>query len=314
MNVKSLPLGIIGVALAVAGLVGYSLAPDQLWLATLCEILALLCLSASAWMHLETLKNFSTRRSARMGAHSLLLVLLVCGILAIVNFLGARHSYRWDFSENQNFSLDPQTYRVIRGLSRDVKVTVFTREKDPGYQSYKERLDSYRQASPRITVEYVDPERKPQVALSYGITRTDTAIFESGSQTVRITSPSEVELTGALIRVAKDTKKRIVFLEGHGERSLDDKERLGFALVKEALTKQGYDVGTVSLFQTTTVPENTAVLVLAGPRRSITQEEQDRIRTYVDQGGHLLALIDPDSQTELNPMLNHWGLGLGEGV
>ena len=314
MTVKTIPFGVMGIALALAGLVGFSLAPDALWLVTLCEGLALLCLIAFVVVHFETLKTFSARRSTRMGASSLVVVLLVVGILAIVNFLAARHSFRWDFSENQNFTLAPQTYRILRSLAHDVKVTVFTREKDPGFQSYKERLDSYRQATPKITVEFVDPERHPKVAQSYGITRTDTAIFESGNQTIRVTSPSEVELTGALLRVSKESKKRILFLEGHGERGLEDKERTGYSLAKDALTKQGYDVGAVSLLQTATVPENTAVLVLAGPRRPVTREEQERIQTYVDAGGHLLVLIDPDSQANLDPMLKHWGLGVGPGV
>jgi hypothetical protein len=155
MNVKTLPFGVMGMALALAGLVGYSLTPDALWLVSLCEGLALACLIAFLIVHFETLKSFSARRSTRMGANSLVVVLLVVGILAIVNFLAARHSLRWDFSENQSFTLAPQTYRILRSLSHDVKVTVFTREKDPGFQSYKERLDSYRQASPNITVEFV---------------------------------------------------------------------------------------------------------------------------------------------------------------
>jgi hypothetical protein len=165
-----------------------------------------------------------------MGANSILMAVLFLGILGIVNFLAARHSVRWDFSENQNFSLAPQTHRVIRSLPRDVKITVFTREKDPGYQSYKERLDSYRQASSKIAVEFVDPERQPKMAQSYGITRSDTAIFESGLQTVRVTNPSEAELTGALIRVSKDDKKRVMFLEGHGEPGTDNRDRTGFSL------------------------------------------------------------------------------------
>src|SRR5262245_24397266 len=108
MTVKTIPFGVMGIALALAGMVGFSLAPDALWLVTLCEGLALLCLIAFVVVHFETLKTFSTRRSTRMGASSLVVVLLVVGILAIVNFLAARHSIRWDFSENQNFTLAPQ--------------------------------------------------------------------------------------------------------------------------------------------------------------------------------------------------------------
>lgn len=314
MNLKTFPLGIVGSVLAVGGLVAYSLWPDVLWAVTIAEGLALLCLILFFVLHFEAVKAFSGRRSTRMGLNSVLMVVLFTAILVIVNFLASRHSVRWDLSENQNFTLAPQTYRVLRALPHEVKITVFTREKDPGYQAYKERLESYRQAATKLTVEFVDPEKQPKIAQTYGIFRTDTAIFESNGQTIRVTSPSEVELTGALIRISKDAKKRIVFVEGHSERSLEDKDRNGLSIAKEALTKQGYEVATVSLLQQTAVPENTSVLVLAGPRRAVTKEEQDRIRTYVETGGHVLVLVDPDTQTGLESLLAHWGLGFGPGV
>ena len=314
MNFKTIPLGVIGVVLAVAGAIGYSLAPEKLWLVTILEGLALFCLILFVVVHFISLKAFSARRSTRMGANSLLMILLFVGILAIINFLAASHSIRWDLSENQNFSLAPQTHRVLRSLSREVLITVFTREKDPGYQAYKERLDSYRQASPKISVEFVDPERQPKIAQNYGISRTDTAVFESSGHTVRVTAPSEVELTGALIRVSQDSKKRVLFLEGHGEPSLDDRERTGLSAAKDILIKQGYDVGILSLLKEEAVPDRTAILVVAGPRRPVTPDEQERIHHYVEKGGHLLLLIDPDTQADLNPLLNQWGLGVGPGA
>ena len=314
MNLKTIPFGVMGVVLAVAGAIGYSLVPEKLWIATLLEVSALLCLITFVVAHFSGLKAFSARRSTRIGANSILMIFLFVAILMIVNFLAARHSIRWDLSENQNFSLAPQTHRVLRNLPREVTITVFTREKDPGYQAYKERLDSYRQASSKISVEFVDPERQPKIAQQYGISRTDTAIFESAGQTVRVTAPSEVELTGALIRVSQDSKKRVLFLEGHGEPSLDDRERTGLFAAREILIKQGYDVGTLSLLKETAVPDHTAILVVAGPRRPVIAEEQERIHTYVEKGGHLLLLIDPDTQADLNPLLKRWGLGVGPGA
>ena len=314
MNLKSLPLGILGVLLGLGGMITYSLRPDWLWAVTIAEGLALICLVLFFVLHFETVKAFSSRRSTRMGLNSFLMIVLFTGILVIVNFLAARHSIRWDLSENQNFTLAPQTNRVLRTLPRDVKITVFTREKDPGYQAFKERLESYRQVSTKLAVEFIDPEKQPKMAQNYGIFRTDTAIFESNGQTIRVTSPSEVELTGALIRISKDAKKRIVFVEGHSELNVEDKDRNGLSIAKEALIRQGYDVGTVSLLKESAVPDHTSVLVLAGPRRSVMKDEQDRIRAYVEKGGHLLLLADPDTQTDLEPLLAHWGLGLGPGV
>ena len=314
MKLQSFPLGIVGILLGIGGMVAYSLRPDWLWAVTISEGLALACLVSFFVLHFETVKAFSGRRSTKMGLNSLLMVVFFTSILVIVNFLAARHSVRWDLSENQNYTLAPQTYRVLRTLPRDVKITVFTREKDPGYQAFKERLESYRQASTKLSVEFIDPEKQPKMAQTYGIFRTDTAIFESNGQTIRVTSPSEIELTGALIRISKDSKKRIVFVEGHSELNVEDKDRNGLFIAKEALIRQGYDVGTVSLLKESAVPDNTSVLVLAGPRRPVMKEEQDRIHSYVEKGGHLLLLADPDTQTGLETLLARWGIGLGPGV
>lgn len=314
MKLQSFPLGIVGILLGIGGMVAYSLRPDWLWAVTVSEGLALACLISFFVLRFETVKAFSGRRSTKMGLNSLLMVVFFTSILVIVNFLAVRHSVRWDLSENQNYTLAPQTYRVLRTLPREVKITVFTREKDPGYQVFKERLESYRQASTKLSVEFIDPEKQPKMAQTYGIFRTDTAIFESNGQTIRVTSPSEIELTGALIRISKDSKKRIVFVEGHSELNIEDKDRNGLSIAKEALIRQGYDVGTVSLLKESAVPDNTSVLVLAGPRRPVIKEEQDRIHSYVEKGGHLLLLADPDTQTGLETLLARWGIGLGPGV
>ena len=304
----------VGAALAVAGFVVYSLVPGELWLVTLCEGLALIALIVFFVARFEAVKAFSAQRSTRLGFNSLAMAVLLIGVLGIANFLGARHAWRRDLSETQRFTLAPQTHRVLKGLTREVKVTVFAQDRSQGATAYRDLLESYRADSDKLKVEYVDPERRPGVARQYGITRTDTAVVESGSQTTRVTAPSEAELTGALIRVAKDARKRIVFLDGHGERSIEDQERSGYSLVKETLTKQGYDVGTLSLLQAEAVPEDTSVLVIAGPRRPVTKEEKDRMGRYVSGGGRLLVLLDPETQTDLDDLLARWGVKAGPGV
>jgi ABC-type uncharacterized transport system involved in gliding motility auxiliary subunit len=286
----------------------------MLWLVTLCEVLALVCLIVFSMTHFETFKAFSTRRSTKLGLNSVLMVLLVTAILAIVNFLASRHSARWDLSETQHFTLAPQTLKILRGLPQEVKVTVFAQERGPSIGTYRDLLDSYKAVTDKLKVEYIDPDRRPGVARQYGITRPDTAILESGPNSTRISAPSEAELTSAMIRVSKATKKRIVFLEGHGERSIQDRERTGLSIAKEALEKQSYDVGTLSLLQETAVPASTAALVLAGPKRPVTKDEQARLKTYVTGGGRLLILFDPEAQTELDDLLKQWGIEAGRGV
>lgn len=307
-------LGVLGGVLAVFGLIAYSLTPGDLWLVTLLEGAALVCLILFFVTHFESVKTFSVRRSTRLGLNSFLMVGLFLGILVIVNFLAARHSLRWDYSETKRFTLAPQTYEVLRSLEQEVKVTVFSQSGTSAFAVYRDLLDSYRQAAPRLAVEFVDPERQPAQARRYGVTRADVAVLESGARSARVSTPSEAELTAALVRVSKDARKRIVFLQGHGERDLDETGREGYSLAKDALLKQGYEVDTLLLLQAEAVPRDTSVLVIAGPRRAVTQAERERLARYVERGGRLLALVDPGRESGLEPLLATWGVELGRGV
>jgi ABC-type uncharacterized transport system involved in gliding motility auxiliary subunit len=73
-------------------------------------------------------------------------------------------------------------------------------------------------------------------------------------------------------------------------------------------------VGTVSLLTQTTVPDNAAILAVVGPSKPITTEELNRVHAYVEKGGRLLMMLDPDTKADVSPLLARWGVGLGPGV
>src|SRR3989441_729944 len=250
----------------------------------------------------------STRRATRLVLNSVLIVVLMGTILGILPFLAARHSVRWDFSETKRFTLAPQTARLLRELPREVKVTVFTSDQSPIRLAYRDLIDSYQAHTAKLMVEFVDPEKKPGVARQYGITRPDTAVLESGKQETRITSASEQELTNALIRVTKDEKKTVYFLSGHAEHSLEDRSKEGYSFLKEALERQGYTVRSLSLYESKTIPPNASVLVLGGPQKPVSPEEQLLLADHIRTGGRLLVLLDPGSRAGLDSTLAAWGL------
>jgi len=85
--------------------------------------------------------------------------------------------------------------------------------------------------------------------------------------------PRETEITVALKRLVTDAS-RIVFLTGHGERSLywNDKGGL-YSLIqrngRNALVNQGFDVDTLNLTGRTVIPEDIDILVIAAPEKKI---------------------------------------------
>jgi ABC-type uncharacterized transport system involved in gliding motility auxiliary subunit len=245
----------------------------------------------------------------RLGLNSFLMVVLVAVIVGILNFLAARHAVRWDYSETKRFTLAPQTARTLHDLPREVKVTVFTNDNGQ-VGAYRDLLDNYTARNPKLTVEFVDPEKKPGLARRYGITRLDTAVLESGKQETRINTPTEQEMTNALLRVTRDDKKNVYFLSGHAEHQLDDTSEIGYAFFKKALEQQGYTVRPLSLYESKTIPQDARVVILAGPRRPIAPEEQQIIGDYVKTGGRILVMLDPASEAHLDGLLAGWGIKL----
>src|SRR5205085_4462514 len=104
------------------------------------------------------------KRGLRLGANSLVMVALFATILGIICFLAVRHNVRWDFSETKKFTLAPQTARSLRELPRDVKATVFTSDQGQARAAYRDLFDTYQAITPKLAVEFVDPEKKPGLA------------------------------------------------------------------------------------------------------------------------------------------------------
>jgi ABC-type uncharacterized transport system involved in gliding motility auxiliary subunit len=303
----TLPVGILGVILAIAGFVVYLTLPHRTIAIAALEAAAVACLTIFLITHFELLQEFSRRRPVRMGVKSLLKIALFAVILGIINFLAARHDVRWDFSETRRFTLAPQTARALQELPRDVKVTVFKNEKGQ-YGIYKDLLENYQARSSKVAVEFVDPDKKPGLARRYGITRLDTAVLESGKQETRVAAPTEQEVTNALLRVTRDDKKNIYFLTGHAEHQLDDTTEAGYAFLKRALEQQGYTVRALSLYESKIIPADASLLIVGGPQRPVLEQEQALIADYVKRGGRLLVMLDPGSKAGLEGLMANWGL------
>lgn len=264
-------------------------------------------------IHIRSIARLARNRSARLGLHSILSVILAVIIVALGNFLAARHAPEWDFSETQNFTLSRQTYEVLRKLPREVRIKVFTHEGSPGYGPYQDLLTTYDHESPLVTVEFIDPEHQPGMAKEYQITQIDTAVFASGEQKIYVQRPNEAELTNALLRVSRDQKNQLAFLTGHGEASTSDTERSGLSRVKEALTKQGYELAGIDLPELRTAIQP-SVLIIPSPTQPISPEDQQTIEAFIKKGGRLLLMGDPNHETPLASVLGKWGIEMGNGI
>ena len=70
----------------------------------------------------------------------------------------------------------------------------------------------------------------------------------------------------------------------------------------------------LSLLATQKVPDDAAVVVIAGPRAPLLDPEKQAIAEYVDRGGHVFLLAEPRQDVGLVDLLNSWYLMLDDDI
>jgi ABC-type uncharacterized transport system involved in gliding motility auxiliary subunit len=267
------------------------------------------------------------RRSARFGINSAVSVLLLVGILAFVNYLGAQHVKRVDMTTEKIYSLSDQSVSVAQQVKQDLKIKAFYPGGD--YAPAKDLLELFKAKNNKISYEFIDPDKQPQVAQQYQVTqygdfqnpmtgetfRYGTLILEMSGKTQRIEKQSEPvreeDLTNALMKIVKGEKKTIYFVQGHGERSIEDTEKTGYSMAKAGLEKENYVLKTINLVQENKIPDDASVLVMLGPTSEPFPNEVDLIDGFLNKGGSAAIFLDPPPAASLKDFMTKWSIDAG---
>jgi ABC-type uncharacterized transport system involved in gliding motility auxiliary subunit len=248
------------------------------------------------------------------------MIVLIFGVIALVEAVSYRHNWRVDLTENKRNSLSPQTIKVLSDLPVPVKATAFFRPDQPGKRTAEDLFKQYAARSDgKFSWEVVDADRDPLRAKRYNVETYGTVVLEATPtagqvKEEKITDAEEEKLTNGLIRVTREGKRIIYFLKGHGEKDPGNREKTGLSEVKESLEKLNYQVKDLLLARETKIPDDAAIVVVAGPEKDLLPNEIDALSGYVARAGKVLFMIDPFQAAGLNALLDRYGLGVGNDV
>ncbi len=247
-------------------------------------------------------------------------------VAAITNVQAARHYTRWDWTTSKRYTLSAATKTTLRELSEPVDIWVLMGSQEPLEQSVKQLIVAYLAETSQLRVHYVDPDRdtvqledvRKRFNIQAGVTQdghvaTDALMvvakgdrhwFLGAADMVEVTSPDdprarpreEQAITGAIRNVSREGERpRVCFTAGHGELALSEGGPHGLSFFQDILVKDNYQPETVD----TTDPnahepfKGCAVVVIAGARADFSKDEEARLKTYLLEGGSLLAAISP---------------------
>lgn len=301
--------GISGLVLILAAFVWYTI--NNIW-GTIHWIFAILGLAGIIYfivVYYKTRERSISKRSFKYGSNVLVQVIITLAIVAMIGFISTRQHYRQDLTSNNFWSLSDQTVKVLNNLEKDVEIKAFFKASEQN--AAKDQLDEYSYRSSNLEYTLIDPDEEPQITKNYGVTQYNTVVIESGIKRETVTEMSEANITNAIIKVTREQDKVIYFLTGHGERSVKDDTPQGYKNAAEAIKKENHLIRNLNLVRRGTVPDSCTVLVIARPVSNFFPGELDSIRNYLDDGGKLFVLIDPDHPQDLANFLEKYHVRVG---
>ncbi|MCY4605317.1 MAG: GldG family protein, partial [Gemmatimonadetes bacterium] len=304
MKAYTTPLGLVGAALIVAGGLAYLLNAESGSIGLFNLALGTLMVAAAGLLNPALFRQYGRWLNAFWGG------IMVFGIVAMVNFLGNRYPERFDLTEGQLHSLADLTVETLKALDRDVHALAFMEGgENAELELLLAELETY---NTRFSYEFIDPDRDPRRTEDYGIRRYDTLVLESGDKQQQITELEEREIVNSLLKLTRERQDRIYLTVGHGERQLASQPD-GLEQLKAQLGAINYAVeDSLFLAREGAVPEDCAVLVVAGPRTPLFPVEVEAIRSYLAAGGAVLLLLDPLADSGLAELLDEWGVAVGD--
>ncbi len=246
-------------------------------------------------------------------------VVLVIALTLMVNWLGARHWVRDDWTSSHLYTLSEKTENILKNLGDDVRVVVFMTPASPLYEQVHELLDRYASVTDRIQVEYIDPDKEPlktrQLAEQFGISVANTVVFAVGDRTKYVTSDQmaeydygglqmgqgpalkafkgEEQFTSAILSLVAPKVPKIYFVTGHGEASLESMTAgRSLRALQEALKRENMETADTSLLGGE-IPADADALAILGPTAPLAENEIRLLADWVEQGGRLLVCLDP---------------------
>src|SRR5947209_8063958 len=266
------------------------------------------------------LERFS-RRQLLAEANAAVFIVAVIGIVGLVNYIGSRRHYEWDLTKNKRYTLSNFSKSVVNKLKDKVQVTAFIPK--PGSftpqfgqmrQTAQDLLSQYQAVNDRIDWKFVDPLFDRATATAKGIKTAPTILIETAGKRQEATEITEKDVTAAFLKLETGQKKKIYFLQGHGELDPEDfQPQTSISNVKQILTDQQHDVQKLTLLgKSKTIPDDASALVIAGAKFPLRKEETSAVQDYLSKGGHVLVLVGPAPKSpDMNDLLKPWGVKVG---
>ncbi len=231
--------------------------------------------------------------------HKNLFIILVVAILAVLSCTKVVQPYAWDITQNQAHTLTASSKILLNRLDAPLTIKVYSPD-IMVLNTCKDLLERYKTYSKKITVEFYQTifHDSEQSKLNLFTDNNILITYKDirNAMDVRLGELTEQQISTLIQKTSNATNNWLVFLTGHQEANPLDNSEIGLSSFAQLFIKQGMHIATLNLAEQQIIPENTALLIVANPQLDFLPIEKELIHRYIEQGGKLLWLTEPNSK------------------
>ena len=247
-------------------------------------------------------------------------VILFLVLVSLIGYLTSQYHVSKDITQSNRNILTEGSVNVLHQMKAPIKITVFASKDNTSQgEGYRKQISDFisrfQRVKPDISVEFVSPAEEPKRAQDAGIAVEGELVIEYQKRSEHLQPEyAEQEMTNLLVRLSRTNEKPVMFLDGHGEHSLDGKNPADLGLFGQALRKKGFKLINPDLVIAQDVPANGSMLVIASPQKNLSAVEVQKIKKYLDNGGNLLWLLDDNNLRGLDELAHNLDLEVSAGM
>lgn len=250
----------------------------------------------------------------RYRLHSILTGLLLVTLAILVAWLSTRYPLQADWTRSGRHTLSEASVAILERATDKLEVSAYAREQSDLRRAVRRFVEKYRRVKPDITLHFINPDAVPNEVRRLGIKVNGELVLHYQGRTEHVRTASEREFTHAVQRLVRGGQRWLAFVSGHGERDPEGKANYDLGDWGRQLRDRGFRIQSFNLGDTGAVPDNTAALVIASPQVPFLPGEVELVRQYLEAGGNLLWLRDPDEKDGLQPLAEYLQIGFGPGT
>ncbi len=273
------------------------------------------------------------KKILKNGSYSMIYTTVLAAVLIVINLIIAEIPEEYtkiDVSDTAVNTMTDATKDFLDTLEKEIQIYYIV-ENGNEDELIDNLLIRYEEYSSKIDVVKKDPMLYPTFTSQY----TDETIDQNSliivcgdnskivpyedlyemeldyySYSYQVTAfNGESRIDSAISYVTSDNLPILYFIKGHGELTIAD-------TLTESLENANYQIESLSLVASDSVPEDAGCLVMVSPTKDISEDEAEKIIDYLENGGKAMFFVDyTNTKLEnLNRVLQNYGVTTQSGV